>query len=122
MNAKPALPSKATQDCSRSDCIVAVLGSFEKLSSTAQTALTLLAMTGFAGARGDTADDLRNALVVHGHLLREFIVKVRTAEGTNQFSTDASSSYNAYRNAADDQGDTPCAITVLPIWRWPINA
>lgn len=97
-----------------SDVSSALLASLDRLSATAQNAMNLLAMSGNAGARGDTADDLRIALAMHGHLVHQFSVKVRTEAGTRAFNTQASSSYQAYQAAAESQGDTPCGISVTP--------
>jgi hypothetical protein len=97
------------------DCAGALLASYERLRLAGSNASNLLAMAGFAGARGDTADDLDIALAIHSHLMQQFLVKVRSAGHASTYTTDAASSFGAYRAAADRQGDTPCSITVIPL-------
>lgn len=92
----------------------ALTASGTRLQEATQNALDLLAMSGHAGSRGDTADDLKIALVMHLHLVQEFNVRVRSAQCTCEFSTCARSSFDAYDSAAVRAGDTPCAISVLP--------
>jgi hypothetical protein len=85
-----------------------------KLQLAATNATELLEQAGFAGMRGDTADDLRQALAIHGHLVHEFNVKVRTSSGVLTFSAKAESALGAAQDAAAHHGDTPCGITVTP--------
>lgn len=96
------------------DCAVALTASFEMLSTAAANAITLLADSGFAGAPGDTADDLRLAIARQRHLLSEFCVKVSTVAETTAYTAQATSSFQAYAAAAETQGDTPCGISVSP--------
>jgi hypothetical protein len=86
----------------------------ESLQAAAKNATELLEQAGFAGMRGDTADDLRRALAVHGHLVHEFNVKVRTSAGVTTFCTKAESAMGAAQDVAASHGDTPCGITVTP--------
>lgn len=101
-------------DGSFQDCAVALTASFNMLSTAAGNAVELLAAAGFAGARGDTADDLRLAIARQQHLLSEFCIKVRTVAETTVYTAQAASSYQAYEAAADKQGDMPCGISVHP--------
>ncbi|WP_157201209.1 hypothetical protein [Massilia sp. Root351] len=113
MAAKPSSPLTISGG-TLSDFATALTSSGARLESATHSALDLLNMSGHAGAAGDTADDLRVALAMHVHLVREFSVRVRTAECTCAYHTCASSSFGAYSQAADTQGDTPCAISVTP--------
>lgn len=110
MSAAPTTLSDGTL----SDHAAALLASMANLLTAANSATELLEEAGFAGMRGDTADDLRHALAVHGHLVHEFNVKVRTSTGTSSFCTCAMSSTAAAQEAAERQGDIPCGITVTP--------
>lgn len=85
-----------------------------RLQETAQNALDLLALSGHASSRGDTADDLKMAVIIHLHLVQEFNVRVRSAQCTCEFSTCARTSFDAYDSAAAHTGDAPCAISVRP--------
>jgi hypothetical protein len=96
------------------DCANAITASYERLRDAVSNAGELLVLSGNAGMRGDTADDLVNAMAVHGHLLQQFQVKVRTDGHVAVYTAAADSSYSAYADAADSQGDAPCAITVTP--------
>ena len=96
------------------DFAAALTASFDTLATAAGNAVELLAATGFAGMPGDTADDLRLAVARQQHLLSEFCVKVRTEADTTQYTAQAASSFDAYQAAADEQGDTPCGISVHP--------
>jgi hypothetical protein len=101
-------------DGTLSDHATALLASMANLQSAANNATELLVQAGFAGMRGDTADDLRTALAVHGHLVHQFTVKVRTSCGTSSYCACATSSTAVAQEAAERQGDTPCGITVTP--------
>lgn len=114
MSSAAITASQTISDGTLADCASALLASYDKLTTTVQSATALLTMTGYAGMRGDTADDLRVALAIHGHLVHEFNVKVRTEGGIATFSTQASCAANAFQEAADRQGDAPCGITVIP--------
>jgi hypothetical protein len=92
----------------------ALTASGARLEEKTQNALDLLAMSGHAGARGDTADDLKVALVMHLHLVQEFSVRVRSVQCTCEFSTCARTSFDAYDSATAHTGDDPCAISVRP--------
>lgn len=94
------------------DCAAALTVSFNMLVTAASNAVELLAAAGFAGAAGDTADELRLAIARQQHLLSEFCVKVRTAAETTVYTAQAASSYEAFKAAADKQGDLPCGISV----------
>jgi hypothetical protein len=97
-----------------SDHAAALLASMQALQTAATNATELLRQAGFAGMRGDTADDLRQALAIHGHLVHEFNVKVRTSAGTTTFQTHAIDAASAADAAAERNGNTPCGITVTP--------
>jgi len=71
----------------------AVTQSGKKLQAAANNALELLRAAGLSGTAGDTADDLRTALLIHAHILREFNVRVKTETKTTQFKTRATTSY-----------------------------
>ena len=101
-------------DATLTDCTAALLTSFTRLHTAIRNASELLTLSGNAGMRGDTADDLATAIAVHGHVLHQFHVKVRTAGQIDLFTTVADSSYSAFAAAAASQGDTPCSITVTP--------
>lgn len=96
------------------DCAAALTVSFNTLVTAAGNAAELLAATGFAGMPGDTADDLRIAVARQQHLLSEFCVKVRTTAETTVYTTQAGTAYQAYEEAATQQGDTACGISVRP--------
>jgi len=93
---------------------VALMSSMEKLRAAATSAAELLLQAGFAGMRGDTADDLRVAIVVHEHLLQEFNIKVRTNTGTLEFQTQARDAVSAATAALAQAGDSPCGVTITP--------
>jgi hypothetical protein len=95
------------------DCANAIAASYERLHTAAKNAEHLLALSGNAGMRGDTADDLAVALAVHGYILQQFQVKVKTDHQVVIYTTAAGSSFSAYTAAADRQGDMPCSITVM---------
>lgn len=108
-------PSRMTlADGSFHDCAAALTASFDMLSTAAGNAVELLVATGFAGAPGDTADDLRLAIARQQHLLSEFCVKVRTTAETTVYTAQAATSYQAYEEAATKQGDAVCGISVNP--------
>lgn len=96
------------------DCACALMSSFDRLNVAANSAIDLLAMAGFAGTRGDTADDLSTSLAMHWHLLHQFNIKVRSAAGLQEFNIHAPSASIAFKKAEDRQGDEPCGITVNP--------
>ena len=96
------------------DCATALMVSFDRLNVAAKSVNDLLRQAGFAGAKGDTADDLHLALALHGHLLQQFQVKIRTVAQTDVFTLSSESSYGAYRAAVERHGDTPCGVTVMP--------
>lgn len=100
--------------CTLAEFSVALAFTAETLQAAADNVLDLLNLTGFAGAHGDSADDMKVALDTHLRTLREFSVKVRTAGGTDVSIERSATSYGAYQAAATKQGDTPCAITVTP--------
>lgn len=104
-------------DGTLTDCAVALLVSFERLSTASRNVGELLVLSGIAGTPGDTADDLAQAISVHGHLLQQFHVKVRTDLRVHTYTAEAESSYGAYASAVDRLGDTPCAVTVTPAAR-----
>jgi len=97
-----------------SDHVTALHSSMQMLEDAADNAAQLLKLAGFAGMRGDTADDLRHALAVHGHLVHEFSVKVRTSLGTMAFHTHAADAASVVDAAMKCTGDSPCGITVTP--------
>ena len=101
-------------DGTLTDNVAALAASLDKVNCAATNALDLLTAAGFAGARGDTADDLRCALAIHIHLVHQFTVKVSTSGGTSTFRTRAANAGLAAEAAAAGQGDTPCGITVTP--------
>lgn len=92
----------------------ALIDSLNRLNTAAANATELLCLAGFAGMRGDTADDLRQALTIHDNLVQEFNVKVRTSNGTATFCTCAVNAAGAVEAELERQGDTPCGITVTP--------
>lgn len=96
------------------DEAAAIVESLNRLSTAAANASELLEEAGFAGLRGDTADDLRQALAIHNHLVQEFNVKVRTSAGITTFCTCAANAARAAEAELERQGDTPCGITVTP--------
>jgi|GEM_PF-2610845 len=93
----------------------AVTQSGKKLQAAANNALELLRAAGLSGTAGDTADDLRTALLIHAHILREFNVRVKTETKTTQFKTRATTSYGAYEYASEKYGADPCGISVGPV-------
>jgi len=97
-----------------SDHATALLASMQTLQVAGSNAVELLCLAGFSGMRGDTADDLRHALAVHGNLVREFNVKIRTSAGTMAFQTHAPDAANVVDVAVKCTGDSPCGITVTP--------
>ncbi|MGO4379719.1 hypothetical protein [Pseudoduganella sp. RAF53_2] len=107
------LPSIAAND-NFSDHAAALVASMKNLQIAAANATELLVEAGFAGMRGDTADDLRVALAAHDQLVHEFNVKVRTSAGITMFQTHASDAASAADAAAQRAGDAPCGITVMP--------
>ena len=62
MSAMPTTLAEGTL----SDHAAALLASLQNIQAAANNATELLEQAGFAGMRGDTADDLRSALAVHG--------------------------------------------------------
>ncbi len=101
-------------DCGLADCAKALSTSFDRLSEAANNARELLFMAGFAGPRGDTADDLLTAVAIHEHLLRQFSVKVKTADQVATYMAEADCSFSAFTAAAERHSDAPCGITVTP--------
>lgn len=101
-------------DASIQECATALSLSFDRLSLAAKNARDLLHAAGVAGAKGDTADDLTNALAVHGHMLHQFEVKIRTHAGTDVCTVTAHTKQGAYAAAAERQGDEPFGISVMP--------
>lgn len=99
---------------SLSDDAAAIVKSLGRLKAAAANAAELLHISGFAGLRGDTADDLRQTLASHEQLVHEFNVKVRTKSGTTTFCTCAFNAAGAVEAELERQGDTPCGITVTP--------
>ncbi|MYM37240.1 hypothetical protein GTP38_23215 [Duganella sp. FT94W] len=100
-------------DASMQECATALSVSFDRLSKAAQNAQDLLRLAGIAGAKGDTADDLINALAIHGHMLHQFEVKIRTHTSTDVCTVTAHTKQGAYAAAAERQGDEPFGITVM---------
>lgn len=96
------------------DCGTALQVSLDRLSLAVTNAGDLLRQAGYAGSKGDTADDLRLALAVHDHLLQQYLVKVRTSCSTDVMTIEAETAYGAYAAAAERQGDIPCGISVTP--------
>lgn len=96
------------------DQATALIASMGKLQLAAANVTELLEQAGYAGMRGDTADDLRTALAIHGHIVHQFNVTIRTCAGTATYCTCASNSASAVEAALEHQGDTPCGITVTP--------
>lgn len=113
MSAATVHPSTIA-DGSLNDGVAAVMESLNRLRAAAVNATELLGLAGFGGMRGDTADDLRQALAVHDHLVHEFKVKVRTSTGTATFCTCAANAACAAEAELERQGDTLCGITVTP--------
>lgn len=114
MSMTPLTNPATLVDGSLQDSAAALVASLITLTAATEQASLLLTMAGFAGASGDTTDDLKRALAIHGHLVHQFNVKVRTAAGTQIFNTRASSASSAFEAAADRQGDIACGITVMP--------
>jgi len=105
-----------TLDASHEDGAASLLISFDRLSVAAKDAGDLLQQSGLSGFLGDTADTLRTALAVHGHLLQQYVVKIRTSAGTSAdvCTVTAHTSQGAYAAAAERQGDEPFGISVMP--------
>lgn len=101
-------------DASMQECATALSISFDRLSLAAQNAQDLLLLAGVAFAKGDTADDLINALAIHGHVLHQFEVKIRTHTSTDVCTVIAHTKQGAYAAAAERQGDEPFGISVMP--------
>lgn len=114
MNAPLAYATMSATESSLSDHATALLTSMRTLQAAASNVTELLEQAGFAGLRGDTADDLRQALAAHHHLVHEFNVKVRTSAGITTFCTCATNAACAAEAELERQGDTPCGITVTP--------
>ncbi len=114
MNGRRPLAAMSAPESSLDDHATALLTSMKSLHAAATSAYELLEGAGFAGLRGDTADDLRQAIAIHGHLVQEFNVKVRTSTGTATFCTCAANAAGAVEAELERQGDTPCGITVTP--------
>ncbi|KQV51338.1 hypothetical protein [Duganella sp. Root336D2] len=108
-------PTMTLAEGALGDHAAALMSSMKLLYAAAANATELLTQAGFAGMRGDTADDLRNAVAIHGHLVNEFNVKVRTAAGVLTFQTRAIDAASAADAAVARTGDTPCGITVTPV-------
>jgi hypothetical protein len=83
------------------------------LCTAANNALRLLELTGNSASPGDTADDLRLAIENYEHAMHNFVVTVSTFNKVSQYHTAANSSIVAFMQAADQHGDTPCAISVM---------
>lgn len=115
MNAPLPDATKAAIEFTLSHHAKALLASMNALQSAATNAYELLEGAGFAGIPGDTADDLRQALANHNHLVQEFNVKVRTSAGITTFCTCAANAACAAEAELERQGDTPCGITVTPV-------
>lgn len=96
------------------DHATALVESFDRLNTAATYAQELLQLAGFAGMRGDTADDLRVALAIHGHLVHQFNVTVRANASTATYCSCAEDAAGAAETALERQGDTPCGATVKP--------
>lgn len=96
------------------DHAAAMVSSLVRLCAATANVQELLQMAGLAGMCGDTADDLRVALAIHGHLVHQFNVTVRTSAGAATYCTCAADAAGAAETALEHQGDTPCGITVKP--------
>lgn len=110
-------PTKQTLlDSTQEECTTALVTSFDRLSLAARNADDLLQQSGFSGFLGDTADALRTALAIHGHLLQQYVVKIRTSAGASAdvCTVTAHTSQGAYAAAAERQGDEPFGISVMP--------
>jgi len=105
---------ETTSHGSLSEQAAAVVASLNRLNTAAANAAELLHLAGVAGMRGDTADDLSTALAMHGHLVHQFNVTVRTSAGAASYCTRSLNAAVAAEAALDDHGDTPCGITVTP--------
>ncbi|MTW11407.1 hypothetical protein GM658_12450 [Pseudoduganella eburnea] len=114
MSAPITFTTMSAPESSLSDHATALIISMAKLRTAASNVTELLEQAGFAGQRGDTADDLHQALAIHDHLVQEFNVKVRTSTGTTTFCTCAANAAGAAAAELERQGDTPCGITVTP--------
>lgn len=99
-------------DGSLMDCATALSVSFDRLAVAAQNAQELLQFAGLACTKGDTADDLANAVAIHSHLLHQFDVKIRTNAGADVCTVTARTCQDAYAVAAERQGDEPFGISV----------
>ena len=99
---------------SLSDHATALVQSLNRLTTAAANVAELLSLAGIAGTPGDTADDLRNALAIHSHLVHQFNVTVRTSAGTATYCTCAANAAGALEAALESQGDIPCGVTVTP--------
>lgn len=96
------------------DHAAALMESLNRLTAAAANVTELLGLAGVAGMRGDTADDFLGALAIHGHLVHQFNVTVRTSAGTATYCTCAANAAGAMDAALESQGDTPCGVTVTP--------
>ncbi len=101
-------------DGTLNDCANALFASFDRLHSAATSAGELLVMAGFGGSRGDTVDDLVAALAIHGHLVQQFQVKVKTEHQVSTYMAEADCSFSAFTAAAERHSGAPCGITVTP--------
>jgi hypothetical protein len=110
-----SLPSTIL-NASHEEGAASLLVSFDRLSAAAKNAGDLLMQSGLAGFRGDTADELRTALAVHDHLLRQYDVKIRTGASprADVCTVTAHTSQGAYAAVAERQGDEPFGISVMP--------
>ena len=82
MSARPA--DLSMQDLSTAECLIALQASCDRVSRAATRANDLLQLSGNAGARGDTADDLHNAVAMHSHLLHQFQLKLRASSSHDE--------------------------------------
>lgn len=96
------------------DCMTALAVSFDRLTLAAKNAQDLLQLAGVTFAKGDTADDLLNAVAIHGHLLHQFDVKIRTASSADVCTVTGRTSQGVYAAVAERQGDEPFGISVMP--------
>lgn len=101
-------------DSTMADQAAALMASFDRLHIAADNAGELLALAGVAGMRGDTADDLRVELAIHGHLVQQFNVTLRNSAGTATYCTCAADAAGAAEAALEHQDDAPCGITEKP--------
>ena len=107
-------PPRSISEATLSDHAAALSESLNRLKTAAANATELLRLAGLSCAAGDTADDLRTALAIHGHRVHEFNVTVRTSTGATTFCTCATNAAGAAEVALAHKGDTPCGITVTP--------